>query len=462
MRDIVLTIFVLSLIPVSVIRPWVGILVWYWLGLMNPHRLTWGFAYDFPFASLIGGATLIGLIMAKDRQPIPWNRELKLLAALMAYFTFTTLFAWAPEYAWPEWEKVGKIILMTFVATLLIHGRKRLYWLLLISALSVSFYGFKGGIFTLATGGSNRVQGPEGSFLAGNTFLGLAMVMILPLVMSLAKQTENIWLKRLLYITFGLTVLSVIFTYSRGALLGLGAVLPMMYFKSNKKFLLVLLLIPLGLFGKNLIPTALYQRAETIQTFEEDRSAMQRIQSWTVAWNLTKDYPLTGAGFEFELSPNDKRWFGYGNADASVYLRTSSAAHSIYFQILGQHGYVALILFLTLLYSTQRTLRDIAIQADRDERTRWMVPHAIAVRIGLIGYIVSGAFLSAAYFDLMYLFVAFSAMFARELDQVDEAETTTDDEQARQRERRLRSFDPPTPQLAGTDTTRRHGLHLPQ
>jgi probable O-glycosylation ligase (exosortase A-associated) len=455
MRDIALTVFVFALLPVCLVRPWIGILAWYWLGLMNPHRLTWSFATHFQFAMLIGAATLIGVLTAKDRKPIPWNRELGLIAALMAYFTFTTLSAWAPEYAWPQWEKVAKIILMTFVATMMIHGRERLHWLLLISVISVGFYGFKGGIFTFTTGGVHRVEGPEGTFLSGNTFLGLALTMILPLILSMARQTENIWLRRLLFATFGLTVVSVIFTYSRGALLGLAAVLPLLYFKSNKKFLLVFLLIPLGFFGKDLIPEGLYKRAETIKTYEEDRSAMQRIQSWTVAWNVAKDYPLTGAGFEFELSPNDKRWFGYGNPDTASYLRSSSAAHSIYFQVLGQHGYVALILFLALLISTQFTLRDIAIRAEREERTRWIAAHANAIRIGLIGYMVSGAFLSVAYFDLMYLYVALTALFARELGQTVTA-SPTDDEQTKQRERRLRSFDPPAPQHAdaGADNVR--------
>lgn len=453
MRDIVLTIIVFSLLPVCVMRPWIGILAWYWLGLMNPHRLTWGFAHDFQFAMLVGAATLIGVLTSKDRQPVPWNRELKLVIVLMAYFTFTTLSALAPEYAWPQWEKVAKIILITFVATMMIHGRERLHWLLLVSVLSIGLYGFKGGIFTLTTGGAYHVEGPEGTFLAGNTFLGLGMTMMLPLILSMAKQTENIWLRRLLFATFGLTVVSVIFTYSRGALLGLATVLPLMYFKSNKKFLLVFLLIPLGFFGKDLIPEKLYKRAETIQTYEEDMSSMQRIQSWTVAWNVAKDYPLTGAGFEFESSPDDKRWFSYGNPESTKYLKTSSAAHSIYFQILGQHGYVALALFLTLLFSTQFTLREIAIRAERDERTRWISAHATAIRIGLIGYMVSGAFLSAAYFDLMYLFIAFTAIFARELTHA-AAASPTNDEQAKQRERRLRSFDPPVPQRkdAGADT----------
>ena len=145
MRDYVLTAFVFALLPVCLVRPWLGILAWYWLGLMNPHRLTWGFAYTMPFAMLVGIATLLGAVMAKDRRPIPWNRELILMAILLAYFTVTTFFAWVPEYAWPQWEKVAKIIFMTFVATMFIYGKARIRALLLVVVASIGFYGFKGG-----------------------------------------------------------------------------------------------------------------------------------------------------------------------------------------------------------------------------------------------------------------------------------------------------------------------------
>src|SRR5678815_4061445 len=136
MRDYVLTAFVFAMVPFCVARPWIGILMWYWLGMMNPHRLTWGFAYTMPFALMIAAATLVGAIFARDRRPIPWNTELVLAVVLLGYFTFTTFFAWAPVYAWPQLEKVVKVIFMTLVATMFIHGRYRIRALLLVVVAS--------------------------------------------------------------------------------------------------------------------------------------------------------------------------------------------------------------------------------------------------------------------------------------------------------------------------------------
>ena len=178
MRDYGLTAFIIALLPLCLMRPWIGIVVWYWFGLMNPHRHTWDFAFSMPFAALIGGATLIGAVMdTKDRKPIPWNAGLILVMVLVLYFTMTTIPAWAPEPAWLQWRKVIKIALMTFVATMFIYGRERIYALMLTIAFSIGFYGMKGFLFVVRSGGSERVQGPDGTFIEGNTFMGLALNM---------------------------------------------------------------------------------------------------------------------------------------------------------------------------------------------------------------------------------------------------------------------------------------------
>ncbi|MDZ7829157.1 MAG: DUF5935 domain-containing protein [Halofilum sp. (in: g-proteobacteria)] len=60
LRDIALFIILMGSIPVVLYRPWVGILLWYWIGLMNPHRLTWGFMYSFPVAALVAATVFLG------------------------------------------------------------------------------------------------------------------------------------------------------------------------------------------------------------------------------------------------------------------------------------------------------------------------------------------------------------------------------------------------------------------
>ena len=415
MRDYVLTAVIVSLLPICFMRPWIGILVWYWVGLMNPHRLTWDFAFWMPFALWIGGATLMGLLLTKDRKPIAWNTPLVLIAALLMYFTFTSFFAWAPDYAWPELQKVAKIILMTFVTTMLIYGRDRIRALLLVATLSIGFYGVKGFFFVLRRGGLERVEGPDNSFISGNNFIGLAMSMVLPMLIMLAREESRPWVKRALYAAAALNFVSIIFTYSRGAFLALGVISVLLFVHFKKRGIALLLIIPALFLAPTLIPDKVFDRAELITNYHEEGSANERLQSWTVARGIAMDHPITGAGFEFEYSPNEARWLSYGDPQYARFLSHSSAAHSIYFQILGQHGIIAFVLYLFLLLSTLISLRRTKAAARQIPGMEWVVNYSIGVQIGMAGYMTAGAFLNLAYFDLAFLFYALTAILEREV-----------------------------------------------
>lgn len=415
MRDFVLTVVVIALLPACVTRPWIGALAWAWLGFMNPHKQAWGFARGLPFAEMVAIATLIGLVLVpKDRKAPPWTPEMVLLLVFMIFMTITTMFAWVPDMAWLQWDKVVKIVFFTFIMSMLIYGRYRIIALLTVIVLSLSYYGVKGGIFTVTTGGAFMVMGPEGTFIGSNTALGLALIMVLPMTVFLARQATKPWMRRSLYAIAVLCTLSTVFTYSRGALLGLAAILPLMFLRTRKKFLILLLIVPLGYFGKDLVPQQLYDRAQTIENYQEDTSAMLRLQAWSVAWNVAKENPWFGAGYNFDYSDDD-RWLSYANFLVEGAENYARAAHSIYFQILGHHGFLGLFLFILLIIGTLLRLRKIRKEAIRHADTQWIAGCADAIQLGLIGYLVAGAFLSLAYFDLFYTYVALSAILHREL-----------------------------------------------
>ena len=155
---IALTAFVFAMLPICLAHPWIGMLMWAWLGYMNPHRLTWHFSYTMPYAIMVAVATLVGLLFTKDRKPMPWVRETYLLSALWLLFTLSTVFALYPGDAWKRWYFVSKILLFTYVPLLLLQDRKRLKWFLLVIALSIGFYGLKGGIWSIGKGGAGTVD----------------------------------------------------------------------------------------------------------------------------------------------------------------------------------------------------------------------------------------------------------------------------------------------------------------
>ncbi len=100
MRDIALTVVIFSLLPFVFARPWFGILLWTWVGLMNPHKLTFGFAYNFPFAEVIGIVTIIAIVLSKEPKSLPMRSPVVLLLALNAWMLVTTIYALFPDDAW--------------------------------------------------------------------------------------------------------------------------------------------------------------------------------------------------------------------------------------------------------------------------------------------------------------------------------------------------------------------------
>ncbi|MBN2886979.1 MAG: putative O-glycosylation ligase, exosortase A system-associated [Chromatiaceae bacterium] len=428
MRDLLLLAIVCGLLPVILWRPWIGVLAWFWIGLMAPHKLAWGFMTTFPVAMLIGGATLSGLLLARERRALPLTREMLLLTLFVAAVTLSSTFAVNPAGAWSYWVHLMKILLLTFITPLLIWGERRILWLLLVITGSVAFYGFKGGLFAILTGGQHMVMGPPNSFLEGNTFIGVAMIMVLPLILVSARAFHQRWARlgwplierhsRLigwgLYGVFWLTALAILVTYSRGALLGLVAIAPLLFVRMRHKVLMAsLAILVVGVIGIS-APERLMERWSTIENFEEDRSAMQRIQAWGANLNMALERPLTGMGFNNGGMGYDW-WVRYANFEGA--WRHVLSPHSIYFAMLGQHGFVGLSIFLLLIGATFGTLGRIRRQLRSDPQRGWLAEYAWAIRVSLIGYLVAGAFLDVAYFELLYALIALSVILRRECEE---------------------------------------------
>ena len=412
-RDIVLVVVIAGLLPVCFFRTWIGVLVWVWLAFMNPHRLTWGFANTLPFSEWVAMATLAGLVFSGDRKRFVWTRETILLLALWAWFCVTTLTALYPEAARGQLERVSKILLMAFLPIPFFQDRRRLRVLLLVVAGSIGYYGLKGGIWVLQTGGENRVLGAGADTgISTNNALALALNMCLPIFFYLAKEEPRRWLRHLLYAMFFVSNISVLFTYSRGGFLGLLVVLGVLFLnrKNVPHIALAALLLCLLAFG--FAPEKWLSRIDTIANYQQDESANARFTAWSVAFRLAMDNPITGGGF-------------WGIANLETYRRylldypydSSPDAHSIYFELLGEHGYPGLVLFAMLVLSTLFSLTQVRMRARRHEELHWAANYASMLRVSIIAYLVTGAFVSVAYFDLAYLLFIVAVLVKALVDQ---------------------------------------------
>jgi probable O-glycosylation ligase (exosortase A-associated) len=384
---------------------------------MSPHRLTWGIAYNYPFAQLIAIATLVGMLFSSEPKRLPVTSVTVVLFLMVLWMNVTTAFAINPGGSMTMWERVMKIQFMVFVALYLLHSKQHMHLLIWILAGSVAFYGIKGGIFTFRGGGEGRVWGPSGSFIENNNSLGIALVMTIPLLYYLYLQSTNRWVRRGLLASMVLCGFSTLGSHSRGALLAISATLAFFWLRSRNKLVTGIVLAFLVPAAIVFMPEKWENRMRSIETYEQDRSAMGRINAWGMAWNLARDRPL-GGGFDiYNLSV-----FGRYAPDPTHV----QGAHSIYFQMLGEHGFIGLGLFLLLWILVWRDTSWIIRQSRSRDELHWASDLARMIQASLVGYAVGGAFLNLAYYDVpYYLAVALvltRILVEREIKSVDQEE----------------------------------------
>lgn len=395
MRDIALTLLIAGLIPFILKYPWIGILVYAWLSLFNPYGFAWGFAQDIPFVMIVAVTTLVGMLFHWKEVRLPINSITILLMLLPFWMTVTLLFALEPDAAYEKWQLVMKVFFFTLVAAALLHSRKQLEAFLWVIVLSIGFYGVKGGIFTLLVGGKYKVYGPPGNYISDNNGISVALIMTIPLMLFLSNTASSKWIKWGIYAAMALSGMAVLGSQSRGAFLAILAMLLFLWLKSRRKLVLGLVFAPLIPIAIGFMPESWTNRMQTIETYEADEgSAMARLRTWETLINLANDRPLVGGGFE-PYAPRTFEIYGVGPHDVH-------AAHSIYFQMLGEHGYVGLGLFLALVIACWRVSGRL-IRASRDRPDLlWADNLARATQISLVGFAVGGAFVNISYWELPY------------------------------------------------------------
>lgn len=395
MRDLLLLTIVFAAAIYALRHPWVGVMLWTWISIMSPHRYAWGIAFDAPVAQIAAIATLVGLLVTKDVRESPFKGlPPKLLAAFCVWMTVSWLFGLDPSDDYAQWNKIMKVFFMVFVGLALLHQKKHVITLAWVCALSLGVLGIKAGIYTITSGGGGRVWGPPGTFISDNNEFALALILAIPLLRFLQMQLSSSWGKQVLSAMMLLCALGSLGSQSRGALLALAAMTLLLWWRGRNRVVGGVLIVLVGAALIGFMPDTWSDRMGTIQTYEDDGSAMGRISAWWNAWNLAFHYPL-GVGFNAARHELFAQFSPY-------YKGSTHAAHSIYFQILGNHGFVGLFTYLALWVATWRSAAWLRTHGAKVPQARWAVDLGAMSQVSLMGFAVGGAFLSLSYWDLPY------------------------------------------------------------
>jgi O-antigen ligase len=140
-------------------------------------------------------------------------------------------------------------------------------------------------------------------------------------------------------------------------------------------------------------PSEYRERMRSITTYEQDESAMNRVEYRKAAVRMFKHNPLTGIGFK--NFPDFARDFG---------APASQTTHNMYYLVLAELGGIGLFVFLNIWIRSLLAARQLA------KAQHWLL-HALGMGalIGLMDLMVTGYFLSISYYPYHFILMALVA-----------------------------------------------------
>ncbi len=402
MRGYVFLSVVMTMLPLAAIQPFVGVLLWSWISFMNPHREVWGFATNQPWALLVFGATIIGCLLAREPKRFEWNAATITLVVMMGVFTLTSLFTLAPAAAtWDKWDRTFKIVLGVLLTASLLTSRRRIHALIWVMCISLGYYGVKGGIFAIMTAGSYRTWGPPDSIIGDNNHIATALLVAVPLMNYLRLQSKHRIVRLLILAAMTLTTLAALASYSRGAMIAAAAAALLLWWRSNGKIISGMLIAGCLAAGVNFMPPQWVDRMNSITTYEEDASATTRLKLWEVSFKFAVARPLAGAGFRGPYSREA--------VDTVMPGGPARAVHSIWFEVMGEHGFLGFaVWFMLLPIGVYHAMRLKRLTRDRPDLA-WAADLGRMVPVSILAYAAGGTFLSLAYWDFFWTIIVITA-----------------------------------------------------
>jgi probable O-glycosylation ligase (exosortase A-associated) len=403
MRDLLVFAVVLLTLPSSFRRPFVGLLVFSWLAYMRPQDLCWGFARTMRLSFFVGITMVVGWWANEQgrRRFTGWDVRTRMILLLAALITISYLGAQRhDEYTNRYFFEYLKIVVVALFTVGQVDSRQRLRAILWTIALSLGFFGVKGGLFGLLTGGAQILRGP-GGMLEDNNDFALALVMNVPLLWYLGISERSVrWVQRGTQIAVVLTIVTIVLTHSRGGFLALCATALWIAWRSGRLVRATFALAGLAVLFPLLAPEHVLERLGTIGDRSES-SANARFIAWGTALRMIEANPLLGVGMRNFQS----RFLEYSvippSEDQSTYV-----AHNSYLQIWAESGSLAFLVYLGLLASVFVACRRVFRLGRQRPDLAWAADYARMMEATTVGFLVGAFFLNRGHFDLIYHWLA--------------------------------------------------------
>ncbi len=411
-RSLYITLIFASFLVGGVVAPFVFALGYLWVDTFNPQFVAYSLLTSVP-VSLIMAVGAICSYALLDWRSLPRLTLATLLTVMLAFWvTLTTTWAVSPIAAWEKWDWAFKTIVFSALLPLFFRSRVQIEAFIQLYVASLLVHFGPVGLKTLLSGGGyGRSLGIVGgnSGLAEGATLATICAILIPLVLFLRKHTLIIPKSK--WTGFGYTglivlaIAALVGTYQRTGLIGLLVVGFLSWLRSRRKLLfgaacgIVAAIIALA------SSASWNQRMSTIESYNAESSALARILVWQWTLEFASEHPLGGG---FDAYRIDKIRLPPTELEPAGLERQGVAFHSIYFEYLGEQGWIGLGLFFGLLATSFGYLFGIARRTRHIAELEWARDLALGLGIALATLLACGAFIGIAFQPILYYTFALS------------------------------------------------------
>ncbi len=403
-------------VGVYAVSPFLGVAVYYLFAVLRPQFMwEWSLPLNVQWSYMVALAT-IGAAVAcwlglwsvhrggEGRGDSKHRLSFAHICVLLfgVWITVTYFTARSREAALPWFLEYLKIFVIFAVSSYLIRTVRQVWILFVMTALALGYIAYEVNFLYLVNNYLGIYRRGYGGL--DNNGAGLMLAMGVPICWFACEGLQKWWRWAFLGL-IPLLIHAVLMTYSRGAMVALLGMCPILLVRSRQR-------VRLGLVGACLALLAIpvmagpeiQARFFSIRDHERDESMISRRTAWAASLQMAKENPLFGVGVRnanlFSLQ--------YG-AD-----REGRTIHSQYLQIAADNGFVGLGLFLTLLgagWLATRRCRRFAAACD-DHEARRIRAIACGVECSMAVYCIGSIFLSLEVFELPYLLLLLGAQLA--------------------------------------------------
>lgn len=417
MRDLVFLMLLPVMLYCMAKRPFIALGMWIWTALFFPNAWMFGLGtvprYNLIFALL----AMVGYMMQKEKPKVHWGAIGMLVTIFFFWTTVSSLMGQGhADLIMDRWTYLFKIIMLFYFVNLIMTKKLHVDFFFGCVVLSLGFFGTLEGFKWFASGGGHKIEGLPGHVLGDRNELSVGFVMLLPLCFYLLQEYGP----KAKIIKFGMlgmmamTVISIIGTQSRGGLIALLGLFGYMFIKSDRKFLLLILAAGVVGVASQFVSEEWTSRMDTIGEADQDESFMNRVIAWKFSFIVAVHNPMFGGGFKVvEYLPNWQALCAefdnfpyFPTGEARPEFNKARAAHSIYFQLLGEHGFAGLLIYMSFIVIAFRKAGNFAKVAKPFESLGWVARLGPMLQLMLFGFCLGSAALSFAYFDLTFALLA--------------------------------------------------------